>query len=172
MSLAGIMNVLAQYAGGNSSAGANAEQDFDKVSQNATPSHLAQGLSQAFQSNQTPPFAEMVKNLFLQSNGQQRAGLINQLLGSSPGGLSGLLSGGLSGLLQGGGGGNQVTAEQAQNMSPEDVQALAEQAHRNNPSIVDQVSHFYSQHPDLVKTLGAGALTLVMAHMYDNRERS
>ncbi len=172
MAFSGIMNVLEQYAGGNSSTpGANTEQDFEKVSQAAPSSHLAQGLTQAFHSDQTPPFGDMVKNLFSQSNGQQRAGLLNQLAGSSSGGLGGLLSGGmlsggLANLLQGG---NQITPEQAQNISPDEVKTLAEQAHQNNPSVVDQVSQFYSQHPGVVKTLGAGALALMMSHMYQNR---
>jgi hypothetical protein len=167
MGFSGIMNLLQQYSGATSSSGAaNTSEDFEKVSQHATPSHLAQGLAQAFRSDQTPPFPQMVANLFSQSNSQQRAGLLNQLLGASSGGLGGLLGGALSGLLQGR---NQVTPEQAEQLSSEQVQQLAEQAHQNNPSIVDQISQFYAQHPTIVKSLGAGALALIMSHMYENR---
>ena len=63
-----------------------------------------------------------------------------------------------------------MTPEQAEQLPPEAVQQLAQQAHQNNPSIVDQVSHFYSEHPTVIKTLGAGALALIMSHMYDKRE--
>jgi hypothetical protein len=42
---------------------------------------------------------------------------------------------------------------------------LAEHAEKQNPSIVDQASQFYAQHPTLVKTIGAGALALVMSHL-------
>lgn len=107
----------------------------------------------------------MVKSLFSQSNDQQRAGLINQLLSGSGSGVGALLSGGLASVL---GGRTQVSPQEAGQVSPEDVQQLAEQAHKSNPSIVDSVSEFYSQHPTLVKTLGGGALALVMAHMYEN----
>lgn len=170
MSLSGIMNLLQQYAGAStSSANANTHQDFENVAQNAAPSHLAQGLSQAFRSDQTPPFPDMVKNLFSQSNPQQRAGLVNQLLGSSPGGLGGMLAGVLPGLLQGRA---QVTPEQAEQLPPEAVQQLADQAHKNNPSIIDQVSGFYAQHPTVVKSLGAGALALIMSHMYEKRDNA
>jgi hypothetical protein len=45
------------------------------------------------------------------------------------------------------------------------VQQLAEHAQASNPSIVDQASSFYAQHPQLVQGLGAGALALIMSHM-------
>lgn len=170
MGFSGLFNLLQQYAGATvSSATGNTAQDFDNVAQHATPSHLAQGLAQAFRSDQTPAFPEMIRDLFSQSNPQQRAGLVNQLLGAAPGGLASLVSGGLGNLLQGR---SQVTPEQTEQLSPEAVQQLAHQAHQNNPSIVDQVSHFYAEHPTVVKALGAGALALIMSHMYEKRDAS
>lgn len=162
------LGLLQKYAGGQSAAGADVQQDFEKVASTASSDHVAGGLAEAFKSDQTPPFAEMVANLFSHSNGDQRAGLINQLLGNSGGGISSLLSSGIAGQLTSLlGGGNQITPEEASKVPPEEVQKLAEQAHQNNPSIVDSVSQFYSQHPGLVKTLGAGALALVMARMHE-----
>ncbi len=32
-------------------------------------------------------------------------------------------------------------------------------------SVVDMASQFYAQHPTLIKSLGAGALALIMSHM-------
>ncbi|HXA67004.1 MAG TPA: hypothetical protein VNV82_17735 [Bryobacteraceae bacterium] len=49
------------------------------------------------------------------------------------------------------------------------MQQLAEHAEKQNPSIVDQASQFYAQHPTLVKSLGVGVLALVMSHM-SNRQ--
>jgi hypothetical protein len=165
VSLSGILNVLQQYSGASaSSAPSNAQQDFDKVAETAPSAHIAEGLAQAFHSDQTPPFAEMVKNLFSQSNGEQRAGLVNQLLGATGGGMGSFLTGELANLT---GGQTQVTPQQASQLSPEAVQQLAEQAHKNDPSIVDSVSQFYSQHPTVVKALGVGALALIMSHMFE-----
>jgi hypothetical protein len=164
MSLSSLMGILQQYAGsGASNPPPNAEQDFDKVSQNASQQHLAGGLAQAFRSDGTPPFPQMLSTLFSNSNGQQRAGILNQLLGSvgQGAGAAGLM-GGLSHLLQGG---SQVSPEQAQQVSPDTVQQLAAHAEKNDPSIVDQASSFYAQHPTLVKALGAGSLALIMSHM-------
>jgi len=41
----------------------------------------------------------------------------------------------------------------------------AEHAAKQNPSIVDQASEFYAQHPTLVKSLGAASLALIMSHL-------
>jgi hypothetical protein len=100
--------------------------------------------------------------MFSNSNGEQRAGILNHLLGAvGPGAGAGIL-GSLGGLLSGG---SQVTPEQAQQVPPEAVHQLAEQAEKNDPSIVDQASRFYAEHPTLVQGLGAGALALIMSHM-------
>ncbi len=163
MALSDLLNVLQHYGDASaSSPPPNTEQDFSKVAQAAPQSHLAAGLAEAFRSDQTPPFGQMVSNLFGQSNGQQRAGILNQLLGSAGPGLSSVLGGALGGLLTPG---SQVTPEQAQQVPPETVQKLAEHAQQNSPSIVDQASQFYAQHPQLVQGLGAGALALIMSHM-------
>jgi hypothetical protein len=164
MSLSSLMGILQQYTGsGATNPPANAEKDFEQVSQSAPQEHIAGGLAQAFRSDQTPPFPQMLSTLFANSNGQQRAGILNQLLGSvgQGAGAAGLL-GGLSHLLQGG---SQISPEQAQQVSPEAVQQLAQHAEKNNSSIVDQASSFYAQHPTLVKALGAGSLALIMSHM-------
>jgi hypothetical protein len=125
---------------------------------------LADALSNAFRSAETPPFAQMLSTLFSNSSPDQRAGILNQLLSSVGPGL--LASGGLgslAGLLHGGGA--QVTPEQASQVSPEAVKQIAEHAEKQNPSIVDKVSQFYAQHPTLVQALGAGSLALIMSHL-------
>ena len=71
--------------------------------QSAPRSHLASGLAEAFRSSETPPFGQMLGTLFGNSNGQQRAGILNKLLGAVGPGV--LASSGLSsfaGLLGGG----------------------------------------------------------------------
>jgi hypothetical protein len=62
-----------------------------------------------------------------------------------------------------------VTPQQAQQVSPQQVQVLAQQAAKKNPSIVDQAASFYAQHPTLVKTIGAGALALLMSRISQAR---
>ena len=78
-----------------------------------------------------------------------------QALGAIPG------LGALSGLL----GGGQVTPEQAAQVTPSQVHQLASQAERQNPSVVDEVSSFYAQHPQVVKAIGGLALSIALQHM-------
>lgn len=164
MSIFDIAGLLSQYT--NASAAnppANVQQDFEKVGQTASTSHIAEGLAQAFHSNETPAFGQMISTLFSNSTPEQRAGILSQLLPALGSNLPAGLGSQLGSLLQGGS--SQVTPSQAAQVSPQTVQELAEHAKQNNPSIVDQASNFYSQHPQVVKALGAGALALIMSHL-------
>lgn len=161
-----LMDMLKQYVGGSGSVSeADVHEHFDQVAQSVPQSAMAGALSHAFRSDQTPAFGQMISSMFSQSNGVQKAGMLNQLLSSvGPGALASIAGGGmLSTLLSGGA--RQLTPEQAQNVSPETVQQLASHAERTDPSIVDKASSFYAQHPTLVKTLGAGVLSIAMAKL-------
>lgn len=160
-----IGNILQQYTGGSGQTPGSVHQDFDTVAQHAPPESLANGIVAMFRSDQTPPFAQMVGQLFGNSDGQQRAGLLNRLLSSmGPAALGSLAgSGALAGLPGMVANGEQVTPEQASSMSPDAVQELAAHAEQQNPSIVDRVGSFYAQHPGVVKTVGAAALSVAMA---------
>ena len=104
----------------------------------------------------------MIGQLFGQSNGQQRAGILSELLSTAGPTLSGGLLQQFSGLLQGG---SNIAPEQAQQVTPEAVQQLAAHAQQQDPSVVERAGSFYAQHPQLVQALGAGALALIMSHI-------
>lgn len=169
-----LSGILQQYSGAQAGQAPDTVQDdFDQLSQQAPQSALADGLAAAFRSDQTPAFGQMVAQLFGNANGQQRAGILNTLISTlgptlaaqlfSQGGLSGL-----AGLLSGGQ--REVTPDQAAQVSPEAVQEIAEHAERKDPSIVDQVSNFYAEHPTLVKTIGAAALTIALAKIAERQQ--
>ena len=160
-----VGNLLKQYTGGAAAAAAPAQDvnaHFDQVAAAAPAGTLAAGLAAAFHSDQTPAFGNMLSGLFANSTGEQKAGLLNQLMANvTPAMLSSIAGGGaLAGLLKSGG---QITPEQAQQVSPEAVQQIAAQAKAANPSIVDSVSNFYAQHTTLCKTLGGAALSICLA---------
>src|SRR5579884_4180828 len=136
--------MLQQYAGGQTPQPEEVKQHFDQVATSAPPSSIADALAAAFRSNQTPPFGEMLGNLFNHSNPDQKAGLLNTLLASLGGGAGSSL---LSSLGLGGSGGANVTPAQAQQVSAADVQRAASQAAQHDPSIVERASQFYAQHP-------------------------
>jgi hypothetical protein len=161
-----IGGMLQQYSGGTNSQ-ASAEDDFDHLARNAPPQEVSHGLAESFRSPETPPFPNMLGQLFGNSNGTQRASILNTLLATAgPALLSSVLSrhgGGLGGLLGGVTGGTaRVTPEQAEAIPPEAVQELAAEAEKKDPSVIDRVSDFYAQQPQVVKTLGAAALGVAL----------
>ena len=167
-------NLLKQYTSGGAAAAPapDVHAHFDQVAQDAPTSVIAEGLTAAFNSDRTPAFGQMLTTLFNNSTGEQKAGVINQLLSSvPPGALTQILSGvGLAGLA--GAGRTQLTADQAQRISPEAVQQLATHAQTANPSVVDSVSGFYAQHSTLIKTLGGTALTIALAKVAERQRQA
>jgi hypothetical protein len=190
-------NLLQQYMNGASGAdNTRAADDFDRVSQQVPHDQLAQGVTQALRSDQTPPFPQMVGQMFGQSNPNQQAGMLNQLIAAAGPALIGALAGrggmgggmgnaggmggmgglgGLLGNLLGGANGNnpqpQITPEQASQITPEQVQEIAQKAEQENPGVVDRMGDFYAQNPNLVKGLGGAALAIALAHMATNIQR-
>ncbi len=158
-----VGGLLQQYKGASPSAPpANTQSDFATVAKQAPPSVLADGLAAAFRSESTPPFAQMVAQLFGQSDAEQRAGILNHLLAGA--GTAGLASG-LLAHIPGFSASQPVTSAQAQQVSPDAVRQIADQAASRDPSIMDRAGEFYAQHPRLVQGLGAAALALVMSHV-------
>jgi hypothetical protein len=170
-----IGRILEQYGGANPNQPPNdVEQHFDQVAQYSPHDDLADGLSEAFRSNQTPPFPNMVGQLFGQADNNQRAGMMNQLLGAlGPAVIGSFLNRGvggggmLGGLLNGAMGQQQmrVRPEDVEQMRPDEFQELAAQAERENPGVIDQMSRFYAQNPTMVKALGGAALAIALGKM-------
>jgi hypothetical protein len=146
--------LLKQYVNADpAQANANAEQHFDQVAAQAPPDALSKGLSAAFQSDQTPAFAQMAAQMFAQATPEQKQALLAQLraaLGPAASSLQGA----------------------PQDVSPGAVQSALDQAQKSNPSIIDKVSGFYAQHPTLIKTLGGAALTIALAKMADHARQA
>jgi hypothetical protein len=142
------------------------DDDFDQVAQHAPQGDLADGLAGAFRSDQTPPFGQMLGQLFGNSPAGQRASILNSLLRSvGPGILGQILArhglGGAEREMREG----QVTPDVAQQVPPEAVREIAEQAEQKDPSIIDRIGQAYAQQPQIVKTLGKAALAVALAHM-------
>jgi hypothetical protein len=165
-----IEDIAQRYAGqrgGTAAAPDDPHRDYQQVVQAAPQQVVANGISQAFRSEQTPPFPQMLANLFSGSDSNQRAGLLNRLLGSiEPGALAAIPGlGSLSSTVSGG----SVTPEQASQISPNEVQQIAAHAERQNPSIVDEVSGFYAQHPQVMKAVGGFAISIALQHILRRR---
>ena len=161
-------NILQQYLGANANIHSNraVDDDFDQVAQNAPRTAMAQGMTEVLRSDATPPFPQMVGQMFDKSDATQRAGMINQLLGGlGPGVLSSIAGGVLGNLFRRNEAPVAITPEQAATMTPQQVEQIAQAAEQQNPSIVDRMGDFYAEHPQLVKAIGGAALALLLGRV-------
>ena len=167
-----LADILAKYESPSTAPIGQVEEHFDQVATEARPEDLNKGLAAALRSNATPDFGSTVGSLFARSNPQQRAGVLNQLIQSlGAGGLSGLADGVLGRIL-----GNRgvastppsLTPGEASQLAPADVTAIAAHAQSRDESVIDKISSFYSQHPALVKSIGAAGLAILMGQMRSN----
>lgn len=165
MDIMGMLGGILQQAEGGQTP-PDLHQHMDAAA-GAIPQNALSGiLSQVFNSSETPAFSQMLGGLFGQSNGSTQASVLNGLIGAAgPAVLGSIMSGGglsaLSGLF-GGGAPRQLTAQEAAQVSPEEVQKLAQHVEQHNPGVVDKMSEIYAAHPTLVKTLGTGAMMLAL----------
>jgi hypothetical protein len=161
MSLLDSLGDLLKQATAGKAPEADVHAAYDQVAGAVPSGTLADGLSHAFNSDQTPPFEQMVSSLFGQSTPEQKAGFVNHLLEVlGPAGFAQALSAAGMG---------HLTPQQAGQIPPETMQVLAQQAAAKDPSIVDRAASFYAQHPTLVKTIGVGALALLMRRISASR---
>ena len=162
----GLFDTLMQAVGGGGNAPA-----FNQVADQAPTDVLAKGLAAAFGSDQTPAIGNMAGELFGQSNGVQKAGMLNQLMAAlGPTVMSGLAGGVLGRILQPNQ--TQLTPEQAQQLSPQQVQDVVNHANEVHPGVADQLGQFYAQHRGLINTLGGIAATVALMKMKDHMSQS
>jgi hypothetical protein len=163
-----VGGLIRQYAAGRAASAANLGEHFDQVSQAVPSSSMAAGLAAALGSSGSASFGQMASQLFASSGSTQQAGLVNTLLATAgPEVLQRFLGANAGSALEGllAGGQAQVSPEQAASVPPEEVQALAQHVHSNSPSIADSVGEIYGEHPTLIKTLGAVAMTMALRNI-------
>ena len=168
----GILDILQQYTDPARAPTDRVDQHFDEVARQSDPRDLGNGVAAAFRSDATPPFGQMIGDLFGRSDPQQRAGILNQIIRSVGAGGLASIAGGVLGRVLGGAGGNApttITPEQASSISPQDAAVIAEHAEKKDPTIMDRAGEFYAQHPDLVKGLGAAALAIALGRMHSGQ---
>lgn len=158
----GLLDILGQVL----AAGQVSDHHFDKVAQNTPANVLGDALAGAFRSDKTPPIGDMVSQMFGNSNGQQQADVVNRLLTVLGPAVAGALANGSLGSILSPGQ-QQVTPEQAGQLSPEQIRDVVNEAHDREPGIADQLGAFYSEHSGLIKTLGSAALLVALGKIKD-----
>ena len=100
----GLLDILQQYADPARAPDDRVHAHFDEVAQQSSPQALGNGVAAAFRSDATPPFGQMIGSLFGQSNPQQRAGILDQLVQVLGSGALSSIAGGALGRVLGGAG--------------------------------------------------------------------
>mgnify|MGYP000490872524 CR=1 FL=1 len=155
------------------------QQDFDEIAHQVPAEALGGGIADAFRSDRTPDFGQMAASLFGGSNGEQRAGLLGQLIKSvGPALLTSVAGGALGRVLQGRAGADdgapatgRFSETDAAQLSPDQVREIATEAQRQDPGVLDRVGAFYAQHPEVVKVLGGAALAIALGQVANRMKR-
>lgn len=160
----GMTDILGRYADSRRPAPPpEIENDFNQIAHEAAPDALQDGIAEAFRSDKTPPFEEMVAQLFKHSEPSVRAGLLDNLLaGLGPSAL-GAGSGGLADVWRRYAAGARVSPDSAAQIDPLEVQEVARQARRQSPGVLERVSRFYAHHPELAHRLGNVAMGIALS---------
>ena len=172
----GLLDVLAQYQHRPNQPPPQVLDDFDQVANAASPDDLAPGLADAFHAEETPPFEQMVGQLYERSDDDTRAGLLNEIVQSLGGGhalatgaAGGAFGGILGDLIRRRQGREAINPRDVHNVPASEIEHAAAEARRQNPSIVENISRFYARHPQLVQMLGQTALSILMSGMARRR---
>jgi hypothetical protein len=171
--------VLDQYRTASpTQAPATVHNDYDRFAQAAPREAISEGLAAAFRADETPPFSHMASQLFGGAGGTQRARMLNALLTTvgplvlqqilarrQQGGSAPTRGGGFLDQILHPGGPAKVTPEVAEKVSPAEVEEIAKEAEKRDPSVVDRVSEIFSEQPHLLKILGGAALAVALGSM-------
>jgi len=160
-----LMDILSPYANRPTST----EDDFDEVAKQLPPDVLGDGIAQAFRSDKTPAFGEMVSRMFSGSNPSMQAGLLNQLIAAVGPAIVGKLTSVLGN--RDTGGQAPISEADAQRLSPDQVSDLAEQAQKTDPGVMDLIGNFYAKNPEIVKVLGGAALAIALGRIANRTPR-
>jgi hypothetical protein len=159
-----MKDMLAQYTRGAGTG--NAEADFHKVAQSADAGTLAHGIAEVMRSNETPPFAQIVSQLFNNASSDQKSAMIAALVSAVPADQRGPLAAMLGGSAPG------SSAAPATMPSQDTVASMAQRAERSGAGVIEAMSRFYAQHPTLVQTLGTTAMVIAMRKIAEHHARN
>ncbi|HEX7137788.1 MAG TPA: hypothetical protein VF219_08075 [Vicinamibacterales bacterium] len=161
-----MKDMLAQYTSGT--GGENAEADFHKLAQSADAGTLAQGIAEVIRSDQTPPFAQIVSQLFANASPDQKTAMVKALLSAVPAEQQSQIAA----MMGGPAAGTTPPGAPSTMVSKDTVASMAQRAEQTGPGVIEAMSNFYAQHPTLVKTLGTTAMVIAMRKIAERHSRN
>ena len=157
----GVMDILKMYADQPTST----EDDFDEVARQVPPEVLGSGITEALESRQTPPFADMVQQLFGRSSPQLKSDLLGRLVRAAGPAVLAKIAGGALGRAGSSSAGAATALPDPDSVTPDQVREIADEARRSDPGVLGQVSEIYAKHPETLKVLGGAALAIALGQM-------
>ena len=161
-----LKDVISQYASGATPSG-DPRAHFDQVAESVEPDTLAHGIAAIMRSDDTPPFAQLVSQLFSSGSLVQKTAMVNTLLSS----ITPQQRAQFASLIPGLASKATVTSDQLSTVSPTDIKTLAERVEQRDAGVVEKMSALYAAHPMLVKTLGSTALAVAMRAIAERQQR-
>jgi hypothetical protein len=162
-----VKELLTQYATGSVPAG-DVATHFQQVAQSVDSAALTQGIAAALRSDKTPPFSELVSQLFTSGSSEQKSTMLKTLVSAIPPERRQQISTVIPEL-----GSVLPLSSDAipTTVAPDSIQKLAQHAEKHDASVVDKMSAVYAAHPALIKTLGATAMTIAMRTIAERRHK-
>jgi hypothetical protein len=154
----GLTDILREVASNGGALG-----QIEAIKQNAPPGALADSLTAALRSENTPAFPDLFKRAYSAAGSEIKAALLNRLfIALGPGPLGTLAKEALGG---GESTTSTVTPDQAARISPEDAQGIAARAEAMHPGVANEIGSLLAQHTDLIKALGEQVMNSAIAHL-------
>jgi hypothetical protein len=116
----------------------------------------------------------MLSQLFDRSPSNQKRNVLNTLVATlGPALVSQLLAkhGATQAVKELQAGNAEMSPVLAEEIPSNSIEAVAAEAEKKDPSIVDRISKFYAEQPALIKTLGGLALAVAMARVAQGQAR-
>lgn len=161
-----MKDMLAQYTSGTGTG--NAEADFHKLAQSVDAGTLAHGIAEVMRSDQTPPFAQIVAQLFVNASTDQKSAMVKALLSAVPVDQQGQLAAMLGAPAPG----TASSGVPATMPSKDAIAKIAQKAEQTGAGVIEAMSNFYAQHPALVETLGSAAMVIAMRKIAERHARN
>jgi hypothetical protein len=173
--LTNVTDIMNKYASADTTTvPGSVDADFDRFSQHAPASSVSDGLAEAFRSPQTPAFPSMLGQLFGRSPATHKTNVLNTLVTTlGPALVAQILArhGANRAAQELQSGQPTVSPEVAEQIPTTSIEAVAAEAEKKDPSIIDRLSKFYADQPALIKTLGGMALVVAMAKIAQGQTR-
>lgn len=161
-------SLLQQHAGHVTAADPDGvAQAYKHIVGEQSQAAIAHGIASALRDSDTPPFSQMVSQLFFHSDSNLRTQLLNLLLDNVSPAMLTALSGSIGDLFTQNGH-PSLTPEQVADIAPPQVAEIAAVAEQHNVGIIERVATLFAQYPAIFNALDSNTLKTALGKMAEH----